>query len=286
MTVRVCEPEAPPVTGLLLVGPWLAGVLLTACAAPEPNSPGLAREPSPPTTTETTFEQGVLFKPNPTMWESPAATLAPLLLWEVGQNTAVDCRGAPFGLVAPGAVEASHPAVYAAETQRTVHGRPHAQVLYLWAYPAERELEREPRFAGVRITLSSAGHPVLWETMSSKPEARQLFVSRSLEDSARSEFGTPLPERRYVIEGTDPAAAIVRILEDGPVPMGPIVYLEAASGRPSTVLCRCMPAQVREVIGTRNYDLLPIDNLLEHVSAEVVSRLTAPEPLLRWPQVF
>ena len=53
------------------------------------------------------------------------------------------------------------------------------------------------------------------------------------------------------------------VLDDGPVPMGPIVYLEAGTRLVGTIICRCMPSQVDEFTETPYYDLLPLDDLAE-----------------------
>ena len=90
-----------------------------------------------------------------------------------------------------------------------------------------------------------------------------LFVSRSLESAARSTFGPPSPRRRFSIERliTDaPLSVVARVLDDGPIPMGPYVYVDS-EGRVTTVLCRCMPSQVRAFSGNGYYDLQPLEAL-------------------------
>jgi hypothetical protein len=57
---------------------------------------------------------------------------------------------------------------------------------------------------------------------------------------------------------TAPITVVARVIDDGPVAMGPFMYLSAATRRVSTLICRCMPAQARKLISTSNYDLLPL----------------------------
>jgi len=55
-----------------------------------------------------------------------------------------------------------------------------------------------------------------------------------------------------------PRTVVARAIADGPVPMGPIVYLERDSKSVSTIVCRCMPAQARSLLTTSVYELKPI----------------------------
>ena len=59
-----------------------------------------------------------------------------------------------------------------------------------------------------------------------------------------------------------PDVVVARIIDDGPVPMGPYVYLNALPSRAvTTALCRCSPSQVEAFIETRYYDLRPLETL-------------------------
>jgi hypothetical protein len=112
-----------------------------------------------------------------------------------------------------------------------------------------------------------------------------MFVSHSLEVAALAEFGKPLPGRRYAIESSveeAPDVIVARVIDDGPVAMGPIVYLSASTRTVSTLICRCMPAQVRRLVATSTYDLLPFQ------SGPTNSLLTQARALLQeqiafWP---
>ena len=113
---------------------------------------------------------------------------------------------------------------------------------------------------GIRVTLNSAGQPVIWEVLAIAPGAEPIYVSRSLEAAAVAEFGQPLPGRHYAIERSleeVPNVIVARIIDDGPVAMGPVVYLSAGTRAVATLICRCMTAQAKRLLGTSAYDLLP-----------------------------
>jgi len=46
------------------------------------------------------------------------------------------------------------------------------------------------------------------------------------------------------------------LIEEGPVPMGPILYLEAPDRSVGTLICRCMPAQAKAVSRNLEYKLV------------------------------
>ena len=99
---------------------------------------------------------------------------------------------------------------------------------------------------GIRITLDARSQPAAWEVLTDTSGLRLIFVSQSLEAAAAAEFGKPLQGRRYAIErdlGQAPGVVVPRVVDDGPVAMGPIVYLCEGTRNVSTVICRCMPAQ-------------------------------------------
>jgi hypothetical protein len=114
---------------------------------------------------------------------------------------------------------------------------------------------------GVRLTLNSVGRPAIWEVLEDSSGAGLVFVSQSLEAAAAARFGKALPGRRFAIERSTQAApkvVVARVIDDGPVGMGPIVYLSAGTRTVSTLICRCMPAQVKTLRTTAAYDLLPL----------------------------
>jgi hypothetical protein len=91
-----------------------------------------------------------------------------------------------------------------------------------------------------------------------------VYVSTQLERAAIAAFGTAVEGRAHAVQQTvrtTPAVVVPRVLEDGPAPMGPWVYVQAPDHAVSTVLCRCMPSQVGEFAAETYYQLLPIEEL-------------------------
>jgi hypothetical protein len=95
-----------------------------------------------------------------------------------------------------------------------------------------------------------------------------------------AEFGKPLAGRRYSVERgvkESPNVVVARVIEDGPIAMGPMVYLSAGSRSVSTLICRCMAAQAKQLVESRNYELTSVlvgseDPGLTRAKAQIGSR--------------
>jgi hypothetical protein len=243
------------------------------------------------------FRSAVFFKPKETSGEELSFRLAPLMMQETaavqgpepgGQSRETTSRGAELQGWRFGTLERSNgivkldvnrPAVYVEMDVLQVEGRPHARLTYVWCYSTESnghdgassgdsgpgaERQRNLRFQGIRLTLDSAGRPAIWEVMADDSGAGLMFASQSLETAAGTEFGKPLPGRRYAVErglNEAPDVVVARVIDDGPVPMGPIVYLSQDTHSVSTLICRCMPAQAKNLTETIAYDLLPLQSV-------------------------
>jgi hypothetical protein len=86
-----------------------------------------------------------------------------------------------------------------------------------------------------------------------------VYVAESLEAAATREFGGPLPGRRFAVEPpapTQPAEVVARVLADGPMPMGPILYVRRGAQEIASVICRCMPTQADELLGQAEFELV------------------------------
>lgn len=260
---------------------------------------------------ESSFRQAVFYKPREDAMIGQEMTFAPLIVQEVdGGEGTLDPN--PFGAIVGGEdglkVDPTRPTVYAGTLTARIHEADHDQIVYSWCYPSH---PAEPAIVfleerGVRITLGSDGFPLVWEVVSTDTDTRVLFVSESLEAAAKREFGDPLLGRRYAVERSlqeTPDVIVARILDDGPVPMGPYVYLNSPPHRiVTTVLCRCMPSQVNEFVETQSYDLMPPETIkigheAQPPSAELhnggprfhwnpwIRRENQPlEQILRWPK--
>ncbi len=246
------------------------------------------------------FAAASFFKPAEEKTNDLAFTLAPLILQEVssatGRLSGIDhfgTLGLSNGLPT---LDPSRPAIYWQADSVQLNGKAHARFTYVWCYAAPRRgskrgagtanLSPAPpesglAVQGIRMTLSTNGQPVIWEALADSSGAELIFVSHSLEAAALAEHGKALPGRRHGIERSPaeaPKVIVARVIEDGPVAMGPIVYLTAGTRNISTLICRCMPAQAKKLLATSTYELLPLNALT------VQSLLTqAKEPATFWP---
>ena len=194
------------------------------------------------------FVHTVLFKPSETETNSTLALrLAPLIIQEVAGTNASALWQDQF------ASDASGPRLHVVSGTIALNGRPHDQFSYVWTYSAT---ESGHKAQGVRLTLNARGEPVIWEILADSTGANILFVAQSLELAARAEFGSPLPGCKFSIERslTDaPDTVVANVIDDGPVPMGPVVYLRKERRDVSTLICRCMASQGGTLLGQTNY---------------------------------
>lgn len=194
------------------------------------------------------FTNAVLVKPRETIPATDLAfALAPLLLREVVDSAVGSIIGSAMIFYQPGVVR--------------IGGITRPQMTYLWTGGGENQLA-----CGVRLTLDARGLPVIWEILDDRPGARVVFVSRSLEERAKAAFGAPVPDRRFAVEQSRqiaPEVVVARVVEDGPVAMGPIVH-QTASQEISAVLCRCMAPQARQLVATTYYELQPLSDEKKH----------------------
>ena len=211
------------------------------------------------------FNHTVLFQPRDT-GSTVALRLAPLIVQELADTNAAHLQRDQFALVDAGPLVISEPG------KTLVNGRSHDQISYDWSYPSSESPTRSIlKSQGVRLTLNARGEPVIWEVLADSTGADILYVAQSLELAARAEFGLPLPGRKFSIERglTDaPRTVVANVIDDGPLPMGPVVYLRHSSRDVSTLICRCMASQGGTLLGQTNYEL--------HFS----------EPLTNWPSAF
>ena len=190
--------------------------------------------------------------------------LAPLIIQEGhGDEPLKDVFGAlslSNGIVV---LDRASPTVYVHVDQVEIGAKPHQRFTYFWCYSAEdpRHDNRVLGIQGVRITTDSAGSPVIWEVLADESGLDLVFVAESLESAAKSQWGKAEPGRRFVIEQSRskaPRTVVARVIADGPMPMGPIVYLRRDSRSVTTLVCRCMPAQAKSLLTSSVYQLKPI----------------------------
>ncbi|HWL94071.1 MAG TPA: hypothetical protein VNT79_11110, partial [Phycisphaerae bacterium] len=134
---------------------------------------------------------------------------------------------------------------------------------FLWWLDCDDDCPIDQRWRAIRATIGPDGFPLIWEIMGDDRDLCVLYVSRTLEDAA-AERERPPPKRRFAAEsalGATPSALIARVMDDGPMPMGPFVYLAREDARITTLLCRCSPSQFRDLPETKYFELRPLDNL-------------------------
>jgi len=178
--------------------------------------------------------------------DRPEFHLAPLLLQEVRP---------------PDPVPPTPYSVYFWRTAAVLTNRALEQFNYLW-FRADGTSGSQ-RAQGIRITFDPAGKPIVWEVLRDASHARILFVSQSLEAAAMMNNPAPLAGRRFWIERSladAPDTVVARIIDDGPTPLGPILYLAADSQQIVTLICRCMDAQAGEVLGEGLYGIATLDD--------------------------
>ena len=220
------------------------------------------------------FADAVLLKPEGDSSEHAGLKFAPIFVQELVEGEA---DVSPFGAwVEDGAgrlhVDPSEPTVYAARSYALINGTRYPQWAYLW-FPgagvgtgagagAAPDSSRPPTWGLLRITTGSEGFPAIWEAYASGMAAGLIFVSHRVEESARDQFGPGLAGRFAVEQpgGESGIAIVARVLDDGPQPMGPMVYLDG-HGQVTTITCRCMPAQVNAIERADYYALRATDGL-------------------------
>lgn len=263
--------------------------LASACAA-QPVSAVQRAEVYARATNE--FAGAVFCKPAQTTNTNLPFQLAPLIIQEVKDDQQpVGLRPDHFGTLTVSngvlVIAPSRPAIYWAADSVVIQGKAHPRFSCWWWYSA-RELPDQPPglpSQGIRITLNSLGQPVIWEVLADTSGARLIFVSQSLESAAAAEFGKPLPGRRHAIERSvdeAPGVIVSRVLDDGPVAMGPIVYLSADTRDVSTLICRCMPAQAKTLVATSGYQLAPFSMVAAEL-ALIRAKLPGRSLAAFWP---
>jgi hypothetical protein len=260
------------------------------------------------------FTAAVFWKPAAVTNSDLAVELAPLMLQECSNNQAsallstnklsnpAVTKDVPVSLFvlshwptasatgesngSPGAGPQRPTVFYAADSVQ-INGRAHPRFSYEWLYPRADAVGklRGLQSQGIRITLDARGQPALWEVLTDRSGQRLIFVSQTLEAAAFAQFGKPLPGRRYAIERELSQASgviVPRVIDDGPVPTGPIVYLSEETRDVCTLICRCMPAQVKGLVATQVFDLTPLGSVPLSISAGSADGASSVSPPL-WP---
>jgi hypothetical protein len=221
------------------------------CSTPRPAPPALLPEP---VRTEiygranAAFVSAFFIKPAETgQTNSPAFKFAPLILQEV-----VEC--------VPNLSTQTIATVYHRQDKVLIRGRSHDQFTYCWRRAAGATAPAEPArpLQGIRITLDAAGEPAVWEVLADTTGAEIIYVSETIEAEAAARFGKALPGRRFSVERgwrDAPRTIVAQAIPEGPLPMGPMVYVRAGTGDIASLACRCMPTRAERLAGQGYYQL-------------------------------
>jgi hypothetical protein len=285
----------PPGIGFVPGVTWLLAVALMATSCSPTLRAGKEARPVGAESSriyqraDLSFAEAAFFKPAEDHPEDLTFKLAPLILQEVKPAASAQAGAAAIDRLGSLEVNSSErqPTVYYAPSTAIFGDTPHVQLIYLWCYADVPPGTSPSALAaqGVRITLNSSGEPVIWEVLADGSETEIFFVARSLEEAAKAEHGQPFPGRRFSTEralNALPKTVVARVIEDGPTPMGPIVYLAAGSHDIATLLCRCMPAQARRLTATSSYVLKPFPET-SSTAVALRTRLTSFRPPGFWP---
>ncbi|MBX3396258.1 MAG: hypothetical protein KF841_12920 [Phycisphaerae bacterium] len=221
------------------------------------------------------FERADFYRPDESSAPAELIQLCPLIVQEVRDDDGSDRRLRIVGPVNPDTAsarwDAAHATVFFDESEIRIVGRRHRRIRYAWriettspgeADVGEVDVESDAgTWRGFEMVLGSDMFPAIYSLLpeTSEPSPlRTIFVASSIEKSAMASFGEALEGRHAVVEpdvSDHPDVVVARVLDDGPMPMGPFAYAAAENGAITTLLCRCMPSQVRDFSGNTTYRL-------------------------------
>ena len=210
------------------------------------------------------FQKAHFLKPGEPKEPEVSFTLAPLLIQETlgaeskPENDLFGALDITNGVLA---LDLARPTVYAAVDTVPINRVARNRFTYLWCYSLRASGGGTLSLQGVRITADAKGFPVIWEVLADPVGPVPVYVARSVEDLAAKEYGQPLRGRRHAVESKTSRGhdvIVPRVLDDGPAPMGPILYLKTGSRAAASLACRCMKPQARSLLSTSEYHLVPL----------------------------
>ena len=199
--------------------------------------------------------------------KSPEHLLAPIIVHETGISAKAKQPGWTGG-------KEKERRVYLLRSKVEINGVPHPQFAYCWRYEAPGRPAKI-----LRMTLDSSGYPAIFEVFTGAGELTALYASRGLEDAAAKEQAAVLPGKQYNIEGNS-EIKVTGLVEDGPVAMGPLVYVAAGDRRIVFLSCRCSPSRIDNADDSLRYKLITPGGSTS-ASAEFAAKLPTSEEALR-----
>lgn len=233
------------------------------------------------------LQGGTIFKPSESDPSKIALELYPLLLIESAPPLDSPAPRWGWGVVDHAKISPGPPTLYSAKDAVEIRGRLHTQYRHFWFYRSLAAPAASWKRQGLRITFAQDGSPAIWEVLDDSSGASAIYVTENLEKLAQNEFGPPSKGRRFWIENSTelfPETIVARTLGDGPIPMGPWVYLKGDSMDVTTLLCRCTPSQVKGDVTTAYYHPRSIPEESRSPDAiEADSSLNRPFLPWTWP---
>lgn len=223
------------------------------------------------------FAEALFYKPLDDSAPERIVQLAPLIVQEVPTSQPV-----PDGVRL---LPVEKPVVHYRESHRRVAGRERAILEFHWRCGSKAGDGRR----SLLMVFGKDGFPVIQAVRDGAAGPVKLFASKSLEDAALAAHGRPLDGNRFAVEGPrrgDDDPIVVRILDDGPMPMGPFVYLTGEDATVTTLLCRCMASQVSTFTESNYYELRPIPTPRPDEVPDLVPVLIETVGWLRLPVEF
>ncbi len=231
----------------------LFGLIVTlGCTPSQQDDPGRPAE-EPAVNAEVHFDLARIYLPHGSNRENPAHLLAPII---VHQSIEEGKAGAPPWLSPKG----DKPQVHLLRSEIKINEISCPQFIYSWEYGTGTPTPASQRI--LRMTLDSRGYPMIFELYTGEGRLAAVYVSRSLEEAAAEEHGPPLAGRNFSGEAAR-GPGLSGIVDEGPVPMGPLAYFDSPGRRNVALTCRCSPSKVTRTDGSHSYELVetPADSL-------------------------
>lgn len=216
---------------------------------------------------EQSIDRAVFYKPDPACASADVIGMSPLIV--MARTSPSDGRSQrPPRLTSVRVANAKlvpgddPPSVFVVTRDVDIRGVIVRQWTFVWwTLPGDGG---DPVLTVLRMTLDPRNRPMTWEAVDPRRATVGVFIARSLEQAAASTSGQGPRTRAPALQRgqPDPPIELARVLADGPVPMGPMVYGDDR-GAVYSVACRCMPSQVRHITGNVYYHLRQLDDLGE-----------------------
>ncbi len=228
-----------------------------------------------------TFDSARYYKPNSETTSIDALTMqfSPLVVQASGRMLpAIEA-----------AEEKPAPAMFVSTLRLRIGDASYDVITYQWLASRDARFHGNAKeVRGLRVTVGQDGFAAVCEVLQPGSPFRRMFVSKSIEEAARMAHGEPLMGRRFAIESaidTSPDVLVVGVFDDGPIPMGPYVYLDAALDV-TAIRCRCSDSLVDTFTDEAVYEFLSIEDLPRRDGVAHSQDEISPIQSLRWPNGF